>query len=202
MDDTKASLLAARCQQDRAKACRRTEKRDGKDPHKQIQGAVSRARGQWFEGIVETACAYYRARGVADIEKTPEPMRPTKSLGAGRFIAYYTSAAQADFKGTLQGGRTVNFEAKHTDQGRMQQSRITDTQSQKLDNTAKMGGICFVLCSFGEKGIFRIPWALWKDMKRRFGRLYFTAEDVPAYQVRFDASGVLLFLDGLEQKEL
>mgnify|MGYP000975878020 CR=1 FL=1 len=55
-------------------------------------GARSRAEGAGFESIIDNACAYYRSIGLADIEKTPEPMRPIGSPDrAGRFLACYTT---------------------------------------------------------------------------------------------------------------
>ena len=83
-------------------------------------GARSRAEGAGFESIIDNACAYYRSIGLADIEKTPEPMRPIGSPDrAGRFLACYTKQAQPDYKGILKGGRAINFEAKHTDSDRL-----------------------------------------------------------------------------------
>ena len=84
------------------------------------QNRKNRAQGAFFEQMINGACDFYRSRQIADIEKTPEPMRPIKDLGGGKFIAHYTKAAQADFKGFLFGGQTVMFEAKHTDTGRME----------------------------------------------------------------------------------
>lgn len=60
-----------------------------KDPMKQYQGAVSRAQGKHFEEYIDLSLRYYEQRGEAVVEKTPEPMRPTKDLGNGKFIAYY-----------------------------------------------------------------------------------------------------------------
>ena len=57
-------------------------------------GARSRTEGAGFEHIIDNACAYYRSIGLADIEKTPEPMRPIGSPDrAGRFLACYTKQA-------------------------------------------------------------------------------------------------------------
>ena len=79
-------------------------------------GARSRVEGAGFENIINSACAYYCSIGLADVEKTPEPMKPIGSPDrAGRFIACYTKQAQPDYKGILRGGKAVNFEAKHTD---------------------------------------------------------------------------------------
>ena len=40
------------------------------------QNQLNRHRGAQFEDLIRAACDYYRGRGVADIEKTPEEMKP------------------------------------------------------------------------------------------------------------------------------
>ena len=67
------------------------------------------------------------------MEKTPEPMHPTKNLGGGKFISYYEKPAQPDYKGVIRGGRAVAFEAKYTTTGRMEQDRVTSEQAERLD---------------------------------------------------------------------
>ena len=84
------------------------------------QGMVNRAQGKLFEERIDAALAYYDRLGVASVEKTPEPMRPLKRLSEGRFVAVFEKPAQPDYKGTLQGGRAVVFEAKHTTTGQME----------------------------------------------------------------------------------
>lgn len=162
-------------------------------------GARSRAEGAGFEAIISSACDYYRAIGQADIEKTPEPMKPLGGADcSGRFLACYTKQAQPDYKGILRGGKAVNFEAKHTDSDRMTADRVTPEQAARLTRTEKLGGIAFVLCSFGGRYFYRIPWAVWRDMKRLFGRKYITPADLAEYRIRVAAPGVLLFLEGVE----
>ena len=97
------------------------------------QNRKNRAQGAFFEQMINGACDFYRSRQIADIEKTPEPMQPTKDLGGGKFIAHYTSTAQADYKGFLFGGRAVNFEAKYTDVEKMTQDRVTADQTERLE---------------------------------------------------------------------
>ena len=71
-------------------------------------------------------------------------MRPIKDMGGGKFLAVYTKAAQADYKGLLAGGRAINFEAKHTDTGRMEQSRVTEDQAERLPASASAArAYCF-----------------------------------------------------------
>lgn len=162
-------------------------------------GARSRAEGAGFEAIISSACDYYRAIGRADIEKTPEPMKPLGGADrAGRFLACYTKQAQPDYKGILKGGRAINFEAKHTDSDRMTADCVSDAQALRLSRTESLGGVAFVLCSFYGRDFYRVPWPVWRDMKRLFGRKYITPADLAEYRIRVAAPGVLLFLEGVE----
>ena len=162
-------------------------------------GARSRTEGAGFENIINNACAYYCSIGLADVEKTPEPMKPIGSPDrAGRFLACYTKQAQPDYKGVLKGGKAVNFEAKHTDSDRMTFDRVSTAQALRLSRTEALGGVAFVLCSFSGRYFYRVPWAVWRDMKRLFGRKYITPADLAEYRVRVAAPGVLLFLEGVE----
>lgn len=162
-----------------------------------IRGRTNRAQGAFFERMIGQACDYYREREIADIEKTPEPMQPTRDLGNGKFIAHYTGTAQADYKGFLMGGRAINFEAKYTDTGRMAYDRVTEDQAGRLERAYRYGAYAFVLCSFGAVAFYRIPWEVWRDMKGHFGHKYITPQEAAPYQVRIGGPGVPLFLDGL-----
>lgn len=42
----------------------------------QITGKQARVAGNYFENMISASCEYYRDRGIAKIEKTPEPMKP------------------------------------------------------------------------------------------------------------------------------
>lgn len=159
-----------------------------------ITGKRSKAAGEHFEQLLEASCQHYRLEKAAEIEKTPEPM---KQLGAknnqGKFTACYVKKAQPDYKGTLKGGRSVVFEAKHTDADRLQQSAVTDDQAKRLDWHYALGAECFVMVSFGFREFFKVPWEVFRDMKARYGRKYITPEDVQEYKVRY-IGGVLHFL--------
>lgn len=160
--------------------------------------ARSRIVGVSFESIIETACDYYRYEMFADIEKTPEPLSPIKELPGRKFIAVYTKKAQTDFKGTLAGGLSINFEAKATESARMAQDRVTEGQKKRLERAYKLGGVAFVLCRFGPLDFYRVPWEVWRVMKETFGHKYITPQEIEPFRVRFGGPGVLLFLEGLE----
>ena len=106
-----------------------------------MNGRRSKAAGEYWENMIEAACQHYRLKGIAEITKTPEPMRPIKSLG------------------------------RHM----------------------KLGAECFVMVSFGFEQYFKIPWAVFREMKQHYGRKYITPEDVQEYKVRY-IGGILQFL--------
>lgn len=164
---------------------------------RRYQGAMNKALGAAFEKLISAGCDYYRAKGIADIEKTPEPMAPVRDLGGGRFIAHYTAKSQTDFKGFMRGGRAVCIEAKHTTTGRIEQDRVTDRQAACLSRAEKYGAWAFVLVSFSMTEIFRVPWSVWSNMRERFDHKYITPKDAAPYKVRVSPHGALLFLEGI-----
>lgn len=149
-----------------------------------IQGRRNRIQGLKFEDTVDEACEYYKSMELAHIEKTPEPMKILAVLNRklGHFKACFTKSAQPDYKGTMAGGRAVAFEAKHTEQDRIKQDVVTQSQWESLDLHEAMGAMCFVLVSLGMK-YYRVPWAKWKTMKADCGHKYMNAADLEPYQV-------------------
>ena len=166
-----------------------------KDPRRQLMGKISKAKGKHFEVRLDASFAYYRDRGYAIIEKTPEPMRPTKNLGNGKFIAFFEKKAQPDYKGTIKGGRTVMFEAKFTAKDRMEQDRVEREQGEYLDRHERLGARCYVLDGFGSGEVYRIPWPAWRAMKELFGRKYVTEADLEQYRVHTAWNATLQLLD-------
>jgi len=163
------------------------------DVSNQWRGMRARSMGQTFEAIIDAGCAWYRERGLAYIEKTPEPMRPLRAPNSkGQFLACYTKAAQPDYKGTILGGRSIVIEAKHTDSGRIDQSRTSSEQMEALATHYGLGGLAFVLVSFGLTEYFMVPWLTWRDMKELFGRKYLTPNDIRDYEVYAPLSTLLM----------
>ena len=167
------------------------------DPRRQLQGQRSRAMGKLFEDRLDQSFAYYKAKGFALIEKTPEPIRilgkPDKNQ---RFTACFTKAAQPDYKGTVKGGRTWIFEAKFTwaaDQ-RLHQDAVKEGQAEYLDQYESLGARCYIIAGFASGAVFRIPWDIWKNMKAHFGRKYVTEEALEKYRVGASWNNVLLLL--------
>lgn len=164
---------------------------------KQLIGSRSRSTGAAFEKLIEVSCEVYKSRGLAYIEKTPEPMRLISGADRqGKFTAIYTATAQPDYKGTLSGGRAVVFEAKHTDSDTMKQERVTPAQAEALRIHYELGALCFVLISIKDR-YFAIPWTVWDNMKNVYGRKYITASDVKEYKVKIIANKGSAYFDFL-----
>lgn len=163
-------------------------------------GQRSKRAGEAFERLIDAACAHYREIGLANIEKTPEPMRPLKSLGAGKFLAVFSKAAQPDYKGTRLGGRSVVFEAKHSDTGKILFDRLSDEQLAQLRAHSKLGANAFVVCSFKFERFAAIPFDKWDRMKEVYGRKYITANDIGEDEIQLH-DGMLDFLFPLREQQ-
>lgn len=162
-----------------------------------IKGLISKRAGEIFEEIIAASLVWYESRMLACIEKTPEPMKPLRPPNRqGQFLACYTKAGQPDFKGTLAGGRSVVFEAKHTDADRIKYDRLTDEQIVKLSTHHALGAVAFVLVSFGLQDFYAIPWTVWQNMKAIYGRKYVLKTETEQYRVPYE-NGVIKLLDGV-----
>lgn len=162
------------------------------------RGLQSRVNGEYFEQMIEASLLWCENRGMAAIEKTPEPMKPLKRPNSkGQFLACYTKAAQPDFKGTLRGGRSVVFEAKHTEGDKIEYSRLTPKQVERLTMHYGLGAVAFILVSLGLKDFYRVPWEVWRDMKDIYGYKHMKRADLEPYRVQYIA-GVIKLLDGIE----
>lgn len=161
---------------------------DAKRHQHTIQGYRNKYSGQLFENIITASCHYYYQQKKALIIKTPEPMKPIKDLGGGKFVAYYEKHAQPDYKGTFSTGQTVIFDAKHTEEDRLKQSAVTPAQTESLNKHYEFGARCFIVVSFGFQQFFNIPWEVFREMKERYGRKYIKPEDIPEYRVQFNGS--------------
>ncbi len=169
------------------------------EAEKKLQGKRSKMVGALFEQMIDASCRYYREAGLAMIEKTPEPMKPLSGMDKrGQFKACFTKAAQPDYKGSLMGGRTVIFEAKHTDKEIITYNRLTEAQMDAMEAYHEMGAECFILVSFSFCDFYRIPWIEWNDMSMLYGRKHLKRQELERFKIR-EQGNILYFLDGLEE---
>ncbi len=166
-----------------------------------MTGKRSKLTGAMLEELINKACNYYSDIGTAEISKTPEPMRVIKNLGYGKFMTIFEKKAQPDYKGTLKGGKSIVFEAKHTDSDRIKRSVISSEQELRLNKHMRLLANCYVLLSYSLNNFYMMPWAVFRDMKGIYGRQYVLEKDVTAYKVQING-GILRFLECESIQEL
>ncbi len=76
---------------------------------KSVQSKMKNEQGKMFEKLILAGCDYYKKKGMAIIEKTPEPFSVKRKMQGGQFIGQFhkNQKAQPDFQGTLTGGRSI-----------------------------------------------------------------------------------------------
>lgn len=165
-------------------------------------GKQSREKGLFFENMILDSARFYESRGISVIDKTPEPMRVlgVSDRSQGRFIACFEKQAQPDFKGILKDSTMVLFDAKHTDTDRIQRAVVTEEQEVCFERYMSMGAMCFLLVSIGFESYYRIPWVVFRDMKKIYGHAYMNKDELATYHIKY-SGGILRFLDGIELKE-
>ena len=131
-----------------------------------LQNKKNRSDGAYFENIINNSCDWYKKRGIAFIEKTPEPMHVVRPFQTGGFMAFFEKQAQPDYKGTIKGGLSVVFEAKYTSKDKIEYKRLTDTQLNSLYLHYNLGAIAFILVYMGLQDFYKVPFDVWYNMKK------------------------------------
>lgn len=156
------------------------------------QSFMNNANGAELEKMIKAACEIYSEKGIAEIEKTPEPFMCLKKEGEGVFTGRFTALAQPDFKGTYKGGRSVVFEAKYTKTDKISKTVVHGKQLECLERHYALNAIVGVCIGIKDK-FYMIPWKVWQEMKQIFGHQYLTQEDAEPYRVKLGNKTVLFF---------
>lgn len=167
-----------------------------------IKGAQSRASGEQFEGLINASCQFYEERGIAAIDKTPEPMKVLRVYNRkkGQFISCFAKQAQPDYKGILMDSTMILFDAKHTGKDRISRDVVTTEQEECFEKYEKHGARCYLVVSLRFEKFYRVPWNIFRDMKILLGHKYMNESELSPYEVKYK-NGVLRFLDGIELRE-
>lgn len=160
---------------------------------------LAKRNGENFERLIEITCAYYSKMGAAYIQKTPEPMKPIKVINRAKrlFQAVYTMKAQPDFTGTLKNGKSVVFEAKHTDGTNIPFDRINDQQQEDLALHNHLGAMTFILISFNMKYFYAVPYSDWMQLKEQSKKKSVNQTDLIDYEIS-NKKGYLNFIREVE----
>ena len=167
-----------------------------------VRGLQSRANGEYFERMVIAASKYYEDRKIAAVDKTPEAFKVLNALnrGKGHFVCCFTKQAQPDFKGILTDSTMILFDAKHTDKGQISRDVVTEEQEKCFERYMKMGAMCFLVVSIRFETYYRVPWVVFRDMKKLYGHKYMNKAELAPYEVKY-SKGIIRYLDGIVLKE-
>lgn len=159
---------------------------------KKLRGRNNNYQGRIFERYIEAGCKLYENEEIALICKVPESFRVFEKFEFGKFSGQFIGKAQPDYAGTLNGGRSILFEAKHTTKDRIKKDVLTAKQEYVLNENYVLGAFCGVVVGIRERSFF-LPWEDWRNMKEKYGRMYLTVDDLEQYEVVYD--GTLRFLE-------
>lgn len=171
------------------------------DEKRSFQSLKNNAQGHFFEKEIERACNYYREKNIANIHKVPEPFRVLKKLPAGKFTGQFLRKAEPDFKGVFKTGQSIVFECKYTSQNKIQRSILSENQNAELERNNNLNCITAVCICFAEglqERYFFVPFEIWKDMEKYFGKNSVVAEDLKEFEVFYRYSRGVDFLQHIK----
>ena len=108
--------------------------------------------------------------------------------------------AQPDFKGILMDSTMILFDAKHTDKDKISRDVVTAEQQACFERYMKLGAMCFLVVSLEFKEFYRVPWVVFRDMKKIYGHKYMNREELEPYRIKY-SNGVVKYLDGIVLRE-
>lgn len=115
-----------------------------------------------------------------DFESESTVFKVLKALdrNRGQFICCFTKQAQPDFKGILMDSTMILFDAKHTDKDKISRDVVTAEQQACFERYMKLGAMCFLVVSLEFKEFYRVPWVVFRDMKKIYGHKYMNREEL------------------------
>ena len=77
-----------------------------------VTGRRSKAAGEYWENMIEATCDYYSQQGIAEIAKTPEPMRADTVTRQREIHCYFRENGTARLQRDAQGRRSNRIRGK------------------------------------------------------------------------------------------
>lgn len=77
---------------------------------------------------------------------------------------------------------------------------VTAEQQACFERYMKLGAMCFLVVSLEFKEFYRVPWVVFRDMKKIYGHKYMNREELEPYRIKY-SNGVVKYLDGIVLRE-
>ncbi len=109
-------------------------------------------RGSAFESLINSTNEYYRAKGLALVQKIPTPITPLHFDSERKLIteAYFEKDSTVDYIGVVQ-EIPVCFDAKECRSDTFSLQNIHDHQYNFMKEFEEQGGVAFLLILFTER---------------------------------------------------
>lgn len=133
-------------------------------------GKRSQYIGAQFERFVEDELAFEYRQGRACVKKMRPPMRVRHKVKGNnkQFVCEHTHAPTVDYEGVINGGVSVKFDAKLTeDDKKFSFNAIGDKQIAHLAEHARFGGVSFLYVAKAPQGFARERYVLPVDANGR-----------------------------------
>ena len=75
--------------------------------------------------------------------------------------------------------------------------RLTQEQLNSLSEHDRLGAAAFILVSVELQDFYRVPWGVWRDMRKLYGHKHMNKAELEPFRVQYIA-GVLKLLEGIE----
>lgn len=103
-------------------------------------------RGMKLEKFIDLSCKQYAAKGLAQINKIPTPMKMKAKYNSGP-AAYYAEKSTVDFIG-IYNGLYQAFDTKETKVPRLELKKVPQHQVSFLREAARLGGQAYLIVYF------------------------------------------------------
>ena len=78
--------------------------------------------------------------------------------------------------------RAVCLEAKAASGASIRRDRVTAAQMEALETHSRLGALALVVVWLEGRGVYAVPWELWRDMKEKTGRASLSYRELEPYR--------------------
>lgn len=132
--------------------------------------------------MIEQANGLYDLKKFARVTKSNEPITVTRIIKGQIRAGFFASKSDPDYSGTLSGGQSVVFEAKHSSGTNIPFEQVKPHQERELLKHKRLGSKSFILISFHFKRFYKVDIDDWVKLKDEVGKKSLNEKDLEPYE--------------------
>ena len=152
--------------------------------------------------MAETICAVALDAATYAIDKlysyrVPDELREQVQIGTRVLVPFGFGNKRAE--GVVLAFRedTGEYRLKPIVEALDEQPVLTQEQLNSLSEHDRLGAAVFILVSVELQDFYRVPWGVWRDMRKLYGHKHMNKAELEPFRVQYIA-GVLKLLEGIE----